>query len=162
MRGCANLALMGMLGFFGACGGADTAHDDPAAGEPAAHVHEGVGEPRGLLPIMAQLGVDMTLLTQGLMREDIALMARAAEAIAHHPPISQDDIERIQRELADKWPEFERLDETVHEASVRLHEAVTGPAVDLQDVLSRLHEVQRGCVECHTAFRERLRTNPAQ
>ena len=179
MRGLGNLALIGMLSFFGACGGggpgtvelghaetaeahADAAHEDHAPGEPAGHAHGGVGEPRDLLPIMAQLGVDMTLLTHGLMTQDTALIARAADAIAHHPPVSQSDIERIQGALADEWPEFERLDEDVHEASRRLHEAVAGPAVDLQDVLSHLHEVQRGCVGCHTVFRERLRTNPVR
>ena len=172
--------LIGMSGFVGACGGggpgategdahagtaeghADVVHDGQGAGEAAAHAHGGVGEPRDLLPIMVQLGVDMTLLTHGVMTEDTALLARAAEAIAHHAPISQRDIERVRRELGDEWPEFERLDQNVHEAAVRLHEEVAGSAVNLQDALSRVHEVQRGCVECHMAFRERLRTNPAQ
>lgn len=184
MRARTVVLLMGMAGFAGACGGEDAgtagrdatgdtaalaAPTDPgashdhhaAAGEAAGHAHGGTGEPRDLLPIMQKLGADMMSLTQGIMTEDTALVARSAEAIAHHAPITQRDIERIQRELGAEMAEFERLDEEVHQASARLHEAVHGGGVDMQDALSRLTEVQRGCVACHTQFRERLLTNPA-
>ena len=188
MRGRAVLLLIGIVAFSGACGGEDagqaqrdasgdtavaaqpdpgTSHDAHApagdvADDSAAHAHAGTSEPRDLLPIMQKLGSDMAALTHGIMTEDTALVARSAEAIAHHAPIAPSDIDRIHAELGDAMAEFERLDEEVHEASVRLHEAVEGGAVDMEAVLSRLNEVQRGCVACHTLFRDRLRTNPRQ
>lgn len=141
---------------------ADSAsHDahDAAQGASAdnVHAHAGTGEPRPLLPIMQQLGTDMIALTHALMTDSTVLVAHAAEAIAHHPPIAQDDIARIQATLGEEMAEFERLDEEVHEASVRLHEAAQGGSSER--VLTLLNEVQRGCVACHAQFRDRLRTN---
>lgn len=137
------------------------AHDSASAAsvDTDDHAHGGTGEPRALLAIMQQLGVDMTSLTHGLMTDDPQMVARAAEAIANHPPILQSDIERIHGTLGDEMAEFERLDAAVHELSVRLHEAAESG--DTDQVLTVLNEVQRGCVACHTRFRERLRTNRA-
>jgi hypothetical protein len=133
------------------------AHD--AAGGAAGHAHGGTGEPRPLLPIMQQLGTDMVTLTHALMTDSAELVAHAAESIANHPPIAQDEIERIHRTLGDQMHEFERLDEEVHGLSVQLHEAAE--AGDTEEVLTLLNQVQRGCVACHTQFRERLRTKTA-
>lgn len=133
-------------------------HDTPGAESAAdGHAHGGTGEPRSLLAIMQQLGTDMVSLTHGLMTDSAQLVAQHAEAIADHAPIAQDDIERIHTTLGDEMQEFERLDEEVHEAAVRLHEATESGDTDV--VLTRLNEVQRGCMACHTQFRDRLRTN---
>jgi cytochrome c556 len=99
----------------------------------------------------------MTALTYGLMTDDGAMVATSAAAIAEHAPIATDDLERIHGVLGTDMAEFERLDAAVHDASVRLHEAAADGRT--ADVLTRLTEVQRGCVACHTQFRERLRTN---
>lgn len=138
------------------------AHDTataPAVGTDS-HAHGGSGEPRSLLAIMQQLGVDMTSLTHGLMTDDAEMVAHAAETIANHAPIAPEDIERIHDTLGDEMVEFERLDDNVHELSVRLYDAAESG--DTDQVLTLLNEVQRGCVACHTQFRERLRTNAVQ
>lgn len=136
------------------------AHDAAQSASGAAadgHAHGGTGEPRSLLAIMQQLGTDMVSLTHGLMTDSAQLVAQHAEAIANHAPIAQDDLERIHQTLGEEMQEFERMDEDVHEAAVRLHEATESDDIDA--VLTRLNEVQRGCVACHTQFRDRLRTN---
>lgn len=138
-----------------AAGVADGAESDHGSAHAAA---PGEGEP--LLAIMQKLGTDMMTLTHALMIEDAEQVANAAHAIAEHAPIAAEDVERIHRELGNEMPEFERLDEEVHQASVRLHEAAAAGRTD--DVLARLNEVQRGCISCHTRFRERLRTNTAR
>lgn len=133
--------------------------DDHADSEPGhGHGTAEPGEGQTLLAIMQKLGVDMTLLTHGIMTEDTALVARSAADVAAHPDIAPEEVERIHAELGSAMAEFERLDAEVHEASVALSESArTGR---FSDVLDRLHQVQRGCVDCHTQFRERLRTNP--
>lgn len=139
---------------------ADHAGDAPADHTEETHGHgtAAPGEGQTLLVIMQKLGVDMAALTHGLMTEDTALVARSADAVAAHPDIAPGELERIHTELGASMSEFERLDAAVHEESVALRDAAR--AGDMDAVLDRLHEVQRGCVECHTRFRQRLLTNP--
>ena len=136
------------------------AADTASAAGAAEHAHTGAGEGKRLLPIMQKLGADMTALTYGLMTDSSALVATSAAAIAEHVPIAQSDLDRIHGVLGNEMAEFERLDAVVHEASVQLSRAAE--ARRTEEVLRLLNEVQRGCLACHTKFRTRLRTNPAQ
>lgn len=143
-----------------ASAGDDHAADDHAAGDHATSAHAAAGEGgMALLPIMQGLGSDMTALTYALMTEDHDGVAKHAAAIAEHAPISAAELERIHRVLGSDMARFEAVDESVHVASVRLRDAARAHQPD--QVVTRLAEVQRGCVSCHTQFRERLRTNPA-
>jgi cytochrome c556 len=132
----------------------------PATDTAAAHAHAAAGDGEPLLAIMQRLGTRMSTVTYGLMTDDTAMVAASAAAIAEHAPIAPDDLERIRGVLGTRMAEFERLDAAVHEASVRLHDAAAAGRTD--EVLTRLSEVQRGCVDCHAQFRERLRTTPLQ
>lgn len=139
------------------------ATDEHAGGSEAAGGHDAGGhaavdgEGQALLPIMQRLGSEMTALTHALMTDDYQTVTRSAAAIAEHAPISAAELERIHAELGADMARFEAMDESVHVASVRLREAAQGRQLDL--VVQRLGEVQRGCVSCHVPFRERLRTN---
>ena len=129
-----------------------------AAAHPAAG-HAAAGESgRALLPIMQQLGADMMALTHALMMDDYATVTQRSEAVAQHAPISAGELERIRGLLGADMGAFETLDESVHEASVRLHEAAVARRPAL--IADRLGEVQQGCVACHVQFRGRLRTTP--
>ncbi len=138
--------------------GEQHAADDTAAGAHGASGHTGATEGgQALLPIMQRLGSEMTALTYALMTDDYATVTRSAAAIAEHAPISAEEIERIHAELGPDMTVFEAVDESVHVASVRLHEAAE--ARQLDQVVERLGEVQRGCVSCHAQFRARLQTS---
>ncbi len=156
---CASAAFLA-----GACGeqpdAAVASADTTAVAAPSEHAHAAEGEGEALLPIMQKLGTYMTQLTHGLMTDDQAMVARNAASIATHAPITRADLERIHGILGERMAEFERLDEEVHASSVRLQEAAE--AGGTADVLTRLNEVQRGCIACHVQFRERLRTAPAR
>ena len=117
------------------------------------------GGGQALLPIMQHLGAEMATLTHALMTDDYDKVTLSAAAIAEHAPISPEELERVHNELGDRMPAFEAVDESVHVASVRLHEAARARRLD--QVVDRLGDVQRGCVSCHVQFRERLRTNRA-
>lgn len=167
MRIHANLVLVLLLATAG-CRQASDEHgaDTGTSGEHAATDHAATGHTaateggQALLPIMQRLGGEMTALTYALMTDDYDAVTSSAAAIAEHAPISAEDLERIQRELGPEMAAFEAVDESVHVASVRLHNAAK--ARQLDQVVERLSEVQRGCVSCHAQFRERLRTNPAR
>jgi cytochrome c556 len=122
----------------------------------AGHAAAGEGG-QALLPIMQRLGSEMTALTYGLMTDDHEAVMRSAAAIAEHAPISAADLERIHTVLGPDMARFEAVDDSVHVASTRLHDAAQAREPDV--VVQRLGEVQRGCVSCHVQFRERLRTN---
>lgn len=149
------------------CDAAPETPEDPAPAEPgsaaaaereaADHAHGAAGsdlEPLPLLAIMQKLGTDMTALTHALMTDDLAAVTSSAAAMADHAPIAHDDVERISTVLGEEMHAFEELDEEVHAASLHLHDAAT--ARDTDAILTRLHEVQTGCVACHQRFRERL------
>ena len=159
--------LIGLAVFAGACDSgqrsAANRPDTQAVAAPApdtahasAHAHPAEGEGEPLLRIMQRLGTRMSALTYGLMTDDSAMVTTSAAAIAEHAPIAADDLERIRGVLGADMAEFERLDAAVHEGSVRLHDAAA--AGRTADVLTGLTEVQRGCVACHSQFRERLRS----
>lgn len=168
------LALVGL--FVSATGCVDGA-EEPAAeredataavqAEPAeahstgsAHEHgpAAPGEGQTLLVIMRQLSVDMAAVSQGLWLEDWETMTDRSGALAAHAPIAAEEIERIHGILGGEMPAFEELDEAVHQASVRMHEAAE--ARDMDGFVDAFTESQRGCVSCHTRFRDRLRTVP--
>jgi len=110
-----------------------------------------------LRPIMQQLGIEMGRLTAALWLEDYALMTASAGAIADHAHIAEEELARVQRTLGADMEAFETIDREVHESAVTLHDAAR--ARDLDAIVRQLGEVQRGCVACHTRFRDRLRTD---
>lgn len=132
---------------------------DSMGEEVAGHAHGAEGEGEALLPIMQRLGSLMVSLTHGLMTDDDSTVARSAAAIAQHAPIAAEELERISSVLGSDMAEFVRLDEEVHEQSVLLSNAAAAGQID--EVLTQLNQVQRGCVACHALFRERLRTSSA-
>jgi cytochrome c556 len=135
-------------------------HVEPRANVAAdSHPHSAEGKGRALLPIMQELGVRMAALTHGLMVDSAELVADNAKLMAEHAPIAADELARLQRTLGADMAEFERIDTETHGKLVRLRDAAASGASN--DVLTRLNEVQRGCVECHSRFRNRLRTGHA-
>lgn len=130
---------------------------DQAHGHAAEHGEDGESLP--LRPIMLMLASDLAAFTHALWLEDYEVMTERSASIAHHPHISQEEIQRIQSILGDEMHTFEELDENVHHGAERLHQAAESRQLD--DVLARLSELQNGCMACHSQFRERLRTDTA-
>lgn len=128
----------------------DTAHTDTHAGA------DSDGLP--LRIIMQRLGANMAGFTQAMLLEEHEQMAAFANDIADHPPMSPAEIERIKETLGQEMSRFVETDEAVHTGALRLKEAVEARDMDL--ILQRLHELQVGCMACHTSFRQRLYTGP--
>lgn len=118
----------------------------------------GVQEELPLVVIMRQLSSDLTAFSNALWLEDYQEMTARAASIADHPGMTAEEVQRIQTELGPGMDDFLEADEAVHQASVRMQEAARDQQLDA--ILDNLAEVQRGCVACHSRFRERLRTVP--
>lgn len=118
---------------------------------PVATVDSGL-----LLTIMVELGDDMEALSDALWRNDLASLATAAGAIADHPKVSATERGRIQAALGDRFPDFVKGDQRVHNSALRLAEHAT--AGETSAILQELAELQSGCVACHDVFRDQLRT----
>jgi len=130
----------------------------PAQGTPGDPVEHDVedSEALPLLPIMLRMSADMGGVMQALWLEDYDAMTRSAAAVAGHAHISAAEMTRIGAELGPELAAFEAADAAVHEASVRMRNAAEARQLDA--FLEHLATVQRGCVTCHSKFRERLRT----
>lgn len=139
--------------------------NQPAAGQPATE-RSAPQEPTesaatraalpGLFAIMLELQGDMGRVSRGLWLEAYDTVAAGAQAIADHPQIPPDEAATIADVLGPDMARFKTLDTRVHDLSVELAEAAR--AGDMATVLARDAELRQGCVECHTAFRERLRS----
>lgn len=109
----------------------------------------------GLFSIMVELQGDMARISRGLWIENFDTIAAGADAIANHPRVPQQEFQRISEVLGSDMSRFGGMDREVHDLAVRLaEEARSG---ELEPVLSTDVELRRGCVACHTAFRDRLR-----
>lgn len=128
-----------------------TEHAHAAAESGAAH------EALRLRAIMQRMDGEMAALSHALWLQDYDQVAARAGAIAEHPHIAPEEVQRIQSALGTEMQRFDADDMRVHDASVALRDAAK--ARDTEGVLRHLSEVQAGCVSCHTQFRERLRTD---
>lgn len=111
----------------------------------------------GLFSIMVGLQADMARVSRGLWIEDYDSIAAGAEAVADHPVIPQEERRRISEILGPDMSRFGEMDQEVHDLAVRLAEAAGRGEPDA--VLSLDAELRRGCVACHSTFRERLRAS---
>lgn len=130
--------------------------EHPAEGHATGHGAEG-HEALPLRTIMQQLSVDLAGFSHALWLEDGAAMTARAGAIADHAHMTPDEVQRIRTELGQEMDDFEADDDAVHQSAIRLHAAAE--AGHMEEVLHELSQIQRGCVSCHTRFRERLRTD---
>lgn len=141
---------------------ADTARAvDPAAPGSTARTSasaESAGT-RGALPnlfsIMLGLQRDMDRISHGLWIENHDSIAAAAQVVADHPAIPPEEGAAIGAVLGEDMARFQAMDRNVHDLAVRLaEEAEMG---NMEAVLETHSALYAGCLECHTAFRDRLR-----
>lgn len=109
----------------------------------------------GLFSIMAGLEADMARVSRGLWLEDFDTVAAGADGVANHPRVPPEEFDRIRGVLGEEMSRFGGMDRTVHDRAVELRDAAERG--DLEAGLSADARLRRGCVACHSAYRERLR-----
>lgn len=120
---------------------------------PQAWADEHAGaQPMELRKIMQTLGKDMQVVTDGIAREDWALVAATAPRIAEHPQPPFGEKLRILAFAGGDAGRFRRFDEQTHRAAEALEQ--TARREDGQAVIAAFATLQNTCLACHQAFRK--------
>lgn len=117
----------------------------PAVGAEVSHF-------RGM---MQELGSQMGRLTEGLMADDMVLVASSAISIADHPKPPMSERIRIVSELGTDAKAFRAIDTDVHDTAMAIHTAAKEG--DRMVVKKNFHNLVNSCLSCHSQYRDRLR-----
>ena len=109
-----------------------------------------------LKAIMQGLRDNLVDITDGILRDDLDLVARGADGIARHPRIPPDQVKLVAAELGEEMAAFKQLDSTVHDLSLEI--AAAAETMDRESIVSGYHKMVDGCVVCHDAYKDRVST----
>ncbi len=115
------------------------------------------GEPLHLQAIMKEMGRAMQVITDGIAREDWALIAAAAPRISAHDQPPQDEKIRIITFMGPGMGQFKAFDTETGEAALSLEQAAR--RADAQQVIDSFRQVQTGCMNCHQQFRSKIKAH---
>ena len=107
-----------------------------------------------LKAIMAGLRHNFIEISDGILLGDFGRVAEGALAIAEHPKIPPQQVERVADELGAEMPVFKNFDVQVHELSLELYTAATER--DRDTAVSAYQRMVAACFGCHAAYRERV------
>lgn len=107
-----------------------------------------------LIPMMQQLLNDMNQVSTGIFTENYEMIARGGHSIADHPAMTPSDKQLIKQTLGNDFPQFVKIDMQVHHHADSIASAARKH--DMQEVLRHQNIVKRGCVSCHSNFRQRI------
>lgn len=109
------------------------------------------GPAMSLRGIMRDMGRDAAAVADGLMREDYALVERAALKVAEHPQPAPEERVRIITWLGPRAGRFRGYDQEVHGHGQAL--AAAARQRQPKAALEAFHELQSACMACHLEFR---------
>ena len=104
--------------------------------------------------IMQELRQDFFDVSDGFLLDDFDRIAEGALAIAEHPRIPAEQVERISGELGPEMAVFRNFDVQVHELSLELYKAAKER--DRDAAVAAYQSMVRACFDCHSAYRERV------
>ncbi len=107
-------------------------------------------EPLELQKIMKDLGKNMQTVTDGISREDWALVDKASRLIADHPQPPLTEKMRIMGFMGANMGKFKNFDGQTHEAANEVAKAAQEK--DGQKVISSFQKLQTSCLGCHQAY----------
>lgn len=122
------------------------------AGSPALAEGESAVRPLELQKIMKELGRNMQAVTDGISREDWALVEKTAPLIADHPQPPLLEKTRIIGFVGSDMGKFKGYDQKTHEAAHALGQAARNR--DGAAVIAAFQTLQTGCYNCHREFRK--------
>ncbi|MEE9320930.1 MAG: hypothetical protein V3U76_10825 [Granulosicoccus sp.] len=104
--------------------------------------------------IMESLRDDLVEISDGLLTEDAERVSLAGARIANHAPVPKRERGIIAKELGSEMGKFKQFDELVHELSKSIEQAAKSE--DFARMQTHYKEIVSACLECHTAYRERV------
>ena len=111
-------------------------------------------ETTALQEIMQGLRDNIVEISDGLLTDDYALVARGAMAIAEHPQIPPEQVQLVAQELGPEMPAFKQFDVRVHDLSLEISAA--GKAGDRAAAIIGFQQMIEGCFACHAAYKDRV------
>ena len=112
------------------------------------------GEGESLKGIMQTLRQNFLDVSDGFLLDDFDKVADGALAIAEHPRIPAEQVQRVADELGPEMPVFKNFDVQVHELSLELYKAAQDG--DRVAALAAYQGMFAACIDCHAAFRQRV------
>ncbi|MCK9213130.1 cytochrome c [Rhodoferax sp.] len=109
-------------------------------------------EPLALQKVMKDLGKNMQVITDGISREDWALVEKTAPMIADHPQPPMSEKMRIMGFMGTNMSKFKTYDGETHDQAQAVGKAAK--AKDGQGVISVFQKLQTSCYSCHSEFRK--------
>lgn len=109
-------------------------------------------EPLVLQKVMKDLGKHMQAITDGISREDWAVVEKMAPLIGEHPQPPLSEKTRIIGFMGSNMGKFKAYDGETHEAAHVLAEAAKNK--DGQAVINAFQTLQTSCYNCHREFRK--------
>ena len=107
-----------------------------------------------LKSIMQGLRDNLVAMGDGLLGNDLELVAGAALAIAEHPKIPPEQVQLVAEALGQEMPVFKQLDLLVHDLALEVHAAAT--ANDRSAAIEGYQRMIEGCFGCHEAYKDRI------
>lgn len=109
-------------------------------------------EPLALQRIMKDMGRNMQAITDGISREDYAVVEKAALAIANHPQPSVAEKVRILSFVGSNTARFKASDGETHgNATALAHASKSGNG---EEAIAAFGKLQSSCLVCHQTFRK--------
>lgn len=107
-----------------------------------------------LVPMMRLLLSDMYTINEGMYTENYELIMEGGTSIANHPVMTEEDKKLIKSTLGDKMKQFVNYDMVVHHHADSIRLAAERQQMD--EVIRHYTIVQKGCIDCHSAFRTKI------
>jgi|AntRauTorcE11897_2_1112592.scaffolds.fasta_scaffold13468_2 hypothetical protein len=108
-----------------------------------------------LKELMQDLLTDMGKINEAIMYRDFDKMESAADRIAHHPKITDEERQMIARQLGSEMKTFVSFDVMVHNYADSLSKAAQQQK--LRKAVTHFNVIQTNCVNCHEFSREKIR-----
>ncbi|MEO6976013.1 MAG: cytochrome C [Gallionella sp.] len=108
-------------------------------------------EPLELRKVMKGLGKNMQIVTDGISREDWALVESTSHLIAEHPQPPLAERVRIMSFMGTNMGKFKGFDGQTHESANEM--VMAAREKNGQKVISIFQKLQSSCLACHQAFR---------
>ena len=114
----------------------------------------GITGDTSLKTIMQEMRRNFLDVSDGFLLDDYNRIAEGALAIAEHPRIPPQQVERVAAELGAEMPVFRNFDVQVHELSLELYKAAKEK--DRAAAVVAYQGMVVACFDCHAAYRERI------
>ena len=107
-----------------------------------------------LKEIMQGLRDSLVQMGDGLLGNDLELVAQGALSIAEPPKIPPEQVQLVAAALGQEMPVFKQLDLLVHDLALEVHAAAT--ARDRRAAIDGYQRMIEGCFACHEAYKDRV------